>query len=137
MSTTYLWETPKELFDKLDSEFHFTLDVCALVSNAKCARFFSPAEDGLKQDWAGTCWMNPPYGRTIGQWVQKAFESAQGGATVVALLPSRTDTRWWHFFVTKAREVRFLPGRLKFSGSSNSAPFPNAIVIWSAGNANS
>ena len=133
MSTTHLWETPQKLFDELNSEFHFTLDVCALASNAKCTNFYSPLEDGLKQDWTGTCWMNPPYGHSIGKWVQKAFKAAQDGATVVALLPARTDTRWWHSFVMKARDIRFLPGRLRFSNAPNSAPFPNAIVIWRAG----
>jgi phage N-6-adenine-methyltransferase len=133
MSTTHLWETPQTLFDKLNNEFHFTLDVCALAGNAKCTNFYSPLEDGLKQDWTGTCWMNPPYGYSIGKWVQKAFKAAQEGATVVALLPARTDTRWWHSFVMKARDIRFLAGRLRFSNAPNSAPFPNAIVIWGGG----
>jgi phage N-6-adenine-methyltransferase len=130
MSTTYLWETPPKLFAELDKEFHFTLDVCALATNTKCINFYSPLEDGLKQEWAGTCWMNPPYGRAISKWVQKASKAAQAGATVVGLLPARTDTRWWHSFVLNASDIRFLPGRLRFSNAPNSAPFPNAIVIW-------
>ena len=75
-SKTDMWETPQDLFDRLNQEFHFDLDVCATKENAKCPRFFSPQDDGLKQDWFGCCWMNPPYGKTIGQWVRKAYEFA-------------------------------------------------------------
>ena len=89
------WETPQDLFDKLDQEFHFQLDVCALPENAKCKKYFNPAENGLKQKWKGICWMNPPYGREIGKWMKKAYESARAGATVVCLVPARTDTAWW------------------------------------------
>ena len=131
------WETPPAFFAEVDREFGFTLDVCALPSNAKCARFYSPADDGLKQGWQGVCWCNPPYGKEIGLWVQKAQQSASGGgATVVCLLPARTDTRWWHDFVVPfAAEVRFLKGRLKFGGSANSvnsAPFPSALVVFAS-----
>lgn len=129
-STTDLWETPLDLFEELDAEFRFTLDVCALPANAKCRKFFSPAEDSLKQRWTGMCWMNPPYGRTIGSWVKKAWESAQGGATVVCLLPARTDTRWWHEYVAHASEIRYVRGRLRFGNAVNSAPFPSAVVVF-------
>lgn len=81
------WETPQELFDELDKKYHFQTDVCALPHNTKCKRFYSPSEDGLSQEWHGVCWMNPPYGRKIGAWVRKAYESGQAGATVVCLLP--------------------------------------------------
>ncbi len=128
-SNTDLWETPQDFFDRLNDEFGFELDVCALPENAKCPRFFTPEDDGLQQEWKGICWMNPPYGRQIGNWVRKAYESAQNGATVVCLLPARTDTRWWHEYCMKG-EVRFIRGRLKFGGSKNSAPFPSAIVIF-------
>lgn len=124
------WETPADLFAELDREFHFTTDVAALPDNAKCDHFYTPGENGLVQAWTGTCWMNPPYGREIGQWVQKAFESAQTGATVVCLVPARTDTQWWHRYVLNASEVRYIEGRLKFGGSANSAPFPSAIIIF-------
>lgn len=134
-SKTDLWATPQDFFDRLDSEFGFTLDVCALPDNAKCERYFTPEEDGLKQLWTGVCWMNPPYGREIGIWVRKAFESAQQGATVVCLVPARTDTSWWHSWVMKAAEVRFIRGRLKFGGSKNSAPFPSAIVVFRSASA--
>ncbi len=85
--------------------------------------------DGLALTWLGTCWMNPPYGRKIGQWVRKAYESSLLGATVVCLLPARTDTAWWHDYVVKG-EIRFLRGRLKFGGQKNSAPFPSAVVVY-------
>jgi phage N-6-adenine-methyltransferase len=126
------WETPPDLFAALDSEFHFTIDVAALPDNAKCALFFTPGQDGLKRRWTGTCWMNPPYGYALRQWVRKAHESAQAGATVVCLLPARTDVAWWHDYVLHRAEVRYIRGRLKFNGSGNSAPFPSAIVIFRA-----
>src|SRR5262245_1988437 len=85
------WATPQDLFDELNTEFNFTLDVCALPDNAKCPTYYTPADDGLTQPWAGTVWCNPPYGRTIGQWIEKAIDAARCGATVVALVPARTD----------------------------------------------
>lgn len=128
-SKTDLWSTPQDLFDVLDSIYHFTIDVCAAPENAKCERYFTPEDDGLSQSWNGICWMNPPYGRQIGKWLRKAYESAQNGATVVCLIPARTDTAWWHDYVMKGN-VRFLRGRLKFGGAKNSAPFPSAIVVF-------
>jgi len=126
-SESEVWETPKDLFDKLDAEFNFDIDVCALPSNAKCITFFTPEQDGLKQKWEGVCWMNPPYGRKIGAWMRKAFESK---TTVVCLVPARTDTKWWHDYAMKASEIRFVKGRLKFGDSKNSAPFPSAIIVF-------
>lgn len=128
-SKTDMWATPQDFFDRLNQEFHFEIDVCAIQENAKCARFFSPEDDGLKQKWQGVCWMNPPYGREISRWMEKAYESSLGGATVVCLIPARTDTRWWHDYASKG-EVRFVRGRLKFGGHENSAPFPSAVVIF-------
>lgn len=125
------WETPWELFEELHREFGFTLDVCAEEHNTKLGNYFSPEDDGLSQDWSGnTCWMNPPYGREIGKWVEKSHSEAQKGVTVVALLPARTDTRWFHNFIYKQAEIRFLKGRIKFVGAKNSAPFPSMIVVW-------
>lgn len=125
-----MWETPRHVFDELNQEFRFDIDVCATKENAKCATFFSPEMDGLKQEWEGTCWMNPPYGRAIGDWVKKAYESSlKNGVTVVCLLPARTDTKWWHDYCMRG-EIRFIKGRLKFEGGKNSAPFPSAIVIF-------
>lgn len=130
-SETDLWSTPRDFFDKLNREFQFTLDVCSTHQNAQCEKHYTAAEDGLAQDWAEeVCWMNPPYGRTIGHWMRKAYHSAAlDGATVVCLVPARTDTNWWHNYAMKG-EVRFIKGRLKFGEASNSAPFPNAVVVF-------
>ena len=128
-SKTDLWETPQELFDKYDAIYHFETDVCALPENAKCKRFFTPEMDGLKQEWRGVCWCNPPYGRQIGKWVEKAVKSS---ATVVMLLPARTDTKWFHDWCLPYGKIEFLRGRLKFGGCDNSAPFPSMIVVFEA-----
>jgi phage N-6-adenine-methyltransferase len=127
------WETPQSFFDQLNVEFQFDLDVCALTENAKCERYFTPEDNGLRQEWRGVCWMNPPYGREIGDWIQKAYESARAGATVVCLIPSRTDTAWWHDYCMRASEVRFVRKRIKFGGSPINAPFPSAVVIFKPG----
>lgn len=123
------WETPVDFFGKLDSEFGFDLDVCATPENAKCARYYTKEDDGLEKEWTGVCWMNPPYGREIGKWMKKAYASAQSGATVVCLVPARTDTGWWHDYAMRG-EVRFVRGRLKFNGLNCNAPFPSAVVIF-------
>ena len=124
------WGTPQWLFDALHREFDFTLDPCSTHENAKCRLHYTLAEDGLTQNWGvHTVFMNPPFGRSIGSWMKKAFESSQQGATVVCLVPARTDAAWWHGYVTKA-EIRFLRGRLRFDGGKHSAPFPSAIVVF-------
>ena len=124
------WETPVETFEALNREFHFTLDPCATKSNAKCDMFYDIQADGLRQDWSKhRVFMNPPYGRQIGFWVKKAYEESTCGALVVCLIPSRTDTKWWHEYCMKG-EIRFIRGRLKFGDSKNSAPFPSAIVVF-------
>lgn len=128
-SKTDLWYTPQEFFNKYNEKYNFTLDVCATDENAKCKNYFTEEIDGLSQDWEGVCWMNPPYGRTIKQWMKKAYESSLTGATVVCLVPSRTDTNWWHDYAMKG-EIEFIKGRLKFGGSKNSAPFPSAVVVF-------
>lgn len=129
-SKSVVWETPQDLFDKLNAEFHFDLDVCALPENAKCEKYYTPEDDGLLQPWNGVCWCNPPYGRTIGKWVQKAYETFAGGGTVVMLLPARTDTKWFHEYIYNKAEIRFIKGRLKFGNSKNAAPFPSMIVVF-------
>lgn len=130
-SENMCWETPKELFEKYDSIYHFETDVCALPENAKCKHFYSPAEDGLKQDWEGVCWMNPPYSREITKWVEKAYmESEKNGSTIVCLLPSRTDTEWFHKFVLPHARVEFIKGRVKFVGAKSGAPFPSVIAVF-------
>jgi len=127
-----MWATPQAFFDQCAERFGpFDLDVCATPENAKCARFFTETEDGLSKPWSGVCWMNPPYGRAISKWMQKAYTSSLAGATVVCLVPARTDTVWWHDFAAKG-EVEFIRGRLKFGGSKNSAPFPSALVVFRA-----
>ena len=126
-SKSEMWETPQELFDNLNAEFHFTVDVCATKDNAKCEKFFTPEMDGLKQEWTGVCWCNPPYGRGIGKWMKKAAEAQ---ATVVCLVPARTDTKWFHDWVLNRAEIRFIRGCLHFNGSKNSAPFPSMLVIY-------
>lgn len=124
------WATPQDFFDKCSAEFGpFDLDVCAGPDNHKCQCYYSREQDGLAQTWKGRIWMNPPYGRTIGLWMRKAYESAQAGALVVCLVPARTDTAWWHDYAAKGT-VRLLRGRLKFGGHKNSAPFPSALVIF-------
>ena len=96
-SATDMWATPQDFFDRLNAFFKFETDVCALPSNAKCHKYFTPEQDGLKQTWEGTCWMNPPYGRDIGKWIAKAYaEARHNGSTIVCLVPARTDTKWWH-----------------------------------------
>jgi len=147
------WETPQELFDQLDEEFHFSLDACASPQNAKCTHYFGLSGLCGAGCWAywRRVWCNPPYGRHIGRWVEKGYKEAQRGCIVVMLLPVRPDTHWWRVYVLKALwgqswrverrqqdwrivgdhgEIRFLYGRLKFSGHKNSAPFPSCIVVF-------
>lgn len=128
-SNTDLWATPQNLFDSLNSEFHFDVDVCATSENAKCPAYYSKENDGLNKKWIENCWMNPPYGKEIKKWMQRAYESSLRGAVVVCLVPARTDTSWWHEYAIKG-EIRFIRGRLKFGNSKNSAPFPSAIVVF-------
>ena len=126
-----LWSTPQDFFDSLNDEFHFTLDACALPENAKCSRYFTPDEDGLTQDWnADAVWCNPPYGRSVGNWVKKAAAESEKGRTVVMLLPARTDTKWFHEYIYNKAEIRFVAGRLRFGNSKNNAPFPSMVVIF-------
>ena len=129
------WTTPQDFYNQLDAEFGFTLDPCASQSTAKCASFYTEDDDGLSKDWEGqTVFMNPPYGRKIGNWIQKAYEEGEKSNTrVVALIPARTDTKYWHNYCMKATEIRFVKGRLKFGqgNTKNSAPFPSAVIVFS------
>ena len=125
------WATPQALFDQLNAEFHFTLDPCARQDNAKCARFFTKDQDGLRQKWGGAVFVNPPYGRKIGLWVEKAFLESQTNADVVVMLiPARTDTGYFHEFIYGKGEIRFIRGRVRFGDGKNSAPFPSMIVVF-------
>ncbi len=128
------WPTPQTFFDMLDAEFQFTLDPCATSRNAKCENYFTRRDDGLNQDW-GThrVFCNPPYGREIGAWAKKCHDSAQAGALVVLLVHSRTDTRWFHDWVYRKAELRFVKGRLKFGDGIQSAPFPSLVAIFRQG----
>jgi hypothetical protein len=114
------WKTPRALFQALDAEFRFDFDPCPA----------NPKFDGLESDWGKVNFVNPPYGKGIGGWIQKGCQENLKGKTIVFLLPSRTDTRWWHDYIMKADEIRFIRGRLKFDDQKNPAPFPSAIVIF-------
>jgi len=138
-STSTDWGTPPEIFAPYDQEFGFTLDVCASPWNAKCPRYFTITDNGLLQDWGReVCWCNPPYGVQITRWMEKAYLSSLAGATVVCLVPSRTDTRWWHTWVLGTGgqvEVRWRAGRDRFMRpdgrvARDPAAFPLAVVIY-------
>ena len=131
-SKSELWGTPQYFFDELNKEFGFDLDPCALPSNAKCDRFFTPEEDGLAQNWGGAkVFCNPPYGKDISKWVRKSYEESKKPNTlVVMLLPARTDTAYFHDYIYHKAEIRFVRGRLHFNESKNSAPFPSMVVIF-------
>ncbi|MNQ74316.1 DNA N-6-adenine-methyltransferase (Dam) [compost metagenome] len=128
-SKTDLWSTPQEFFDKYNNLYNFELDVCASDENAKCTKYYTKEVNSLTRRWVGVCWMNPPYGREIKDWMKKAYEESQNGATIVCLVPARTDTIWWHDYAMKGK-IEFIKGRLKFGRSKNSAPFPSAIVVF-------
>lgn len=132
------WSTPQDLFDQLNDEFKFDLDAAASPNNAKCEAYFTEKNSGLSVPWLGRrVWLNPPYGRTITDWIYKAIEESSvedGARVVVMLVPSRTDAKWWGLAMGTRPEVRFLRGRLKFGDSKNSAPFPSAILIFRNGN---
>lgn len=123
------WSTPDDLFNNLNAIYNFQTDVCATSENAKCKNYYDKSINGLEQEWGGMCWMNPPYGREIKAWMKKAYLSSLKNATVVCLVPARTDTNWWHEYAMKGK-ITFLKGRLKFGGHTNSAPFPSAIVVF-------
>lgn len=127
-SQTCEWPTPEWLFNELNEEFGFTIDVCATPENTKCSLFYS--ENSLSKEWEGVVWCNPPYGRQIGYWVKKAYESSLKGTTCVILLPARTDTKWFHNFILGKAKIRFIKGRLKFGDAENNAPFPSMIVVY-------
>ena len=132
-SKTDEWSTPQDFFNELNKEFNFTLDPCATPENAKCEKYYTKEDDGLKQDWSGeTVFCNPPYGRVIKDWVKKCYEeSKKPNTTVVMLMPARTDTSYFHDYIYhKAKEIRFIRGRLKFGNAKNSAPFPSMVVIF-------
>ena len=125
------WSTPQDFFSRLNVLFNFTLDAASTHENAKCEKHFTAEDDGLSQDWGGqTVWLNPPYGRDIAKWVEKAYkEGLKENTVVVCLLPARTDTAWFHDYCMYGRVI-FVRGRLKFGGAKNNAPFPSMVVIF-------
>jgi len=133
MSNKDDWETPDDLFNALNEEYGFTVDVCATAHNKKLERYWSEKDQPLIRAWTNeVCWMNPPYGRKVtGEWVMKAYyESTAHNALVVCLLPARTDTKWFHVYCTKGSQIHFIKGRLKFKGAKYSASFPSMIVVF-------
>lgn len=139
------WCTPQEFFDSLDAEFHFVLDAAATTKSAKCKRYFTPETDALNQSWdcGGAVFCNPPYGRSLKKWIQKAYVESQSGQTIVLLIPARTDTTAFHDYIYGKAEIRFIRGRLTFTdedGNSQTdakgrpmpAPFPSMVVIYNS-----
>lgn len=131
------WNTPQDLFDRLNAEFHFNLDPAANAKSAKCEKYYSVEDDGLSKSWGGyTVFCNPPYGRDLPKWTEKGYkESLKPGTTVVMLIPARPDTSYWEKWIFgKAEEVRMIVKRLKFTdddgNEKSAAPFPSAVVIW-------
>ncbi len=132
-SKTGDWATPQDFFDKLNWRYGpFDLDPCASAHNTKCTNFYTAQDDGLSKDWTGhTVFVNPPYGRGIDKWIEKAYNTAKWeNSRVVMLIPARTDTKYWHSYVMKAAEVHFVKGRLKFGSAKNCAPFPSAVIVF-------
>lgn len=124
-----VWETPPEVFDPVNDEFNFTLDVCATPQNAKCDRYLTEAKDGLLSSWDGeVCWCNPPYGKDVKKWCKKALDQSKKGTTTVLLIPCKTNTNWWHDLVIPFAEIRFLRGRVRFI--QDGVQYDNAYV-WS------
>lgn len=130
------WETPRHIFDALDDFWKFTLDPASSDENALCDKHYTKEDDGLSHSWRGErVFLNPPYGSEIGDWVRKAYNECLDGTTVViALLPARTDVRWFHDYILgKADEVKFIKGRLSFCIDGircGQAPFPSMLVRW-------
>lgn len=129
------WTTPQNLFDRLDEEFQFKIDLAADSTNAKCNAFLDESIDALTRDWScPSCWLNPPYGsksHKLENWIKKAYEDSEKfGSTIVVLIPARTNTRWWHKYCMNASEVRFICGRPKFGDAKHGLPQPLALIIF-------
>ncbi len=131
------WQTPNKVFNKLNEEFNFTLDPCCQHDSAKCKKYYTPIEDGLSQSWEGEAvFVNPPYGRELRKWVEKCYNEGQKENTkVVMLIPSRTDTTYFHDFIYHKSEIRFIRGRIKFINpttkkAGDSAPFGSMVVVY-------
>jgi len=118
-SLTNHWGTPESVYRELDREFHFNDDPCPLYGSG-----------GLDREWGTRTYVNPPYGRQVGHWIKKAYDESLKGKIIVCLVASRTDTKWWHDYIMRAKEIRFIKGRLRFQGAVHHAPFPSAIVVF-------
>lgn len=110
------WQTPADLYAKLDGEFHFNDDPCPIGG-----------EHGLERPWGTSVFMNPPYSKPT-PWVRKAYHESQQGKTIVGLLRGDTSTQWFHDWVLPYADLRFIRGRVRFNGKP--APFPSIIAIW-------
>ena len=129
------WNTPKDLFEKINEEFHFEWDLASSLDNALCSNFYTKEEDGLKQNWTGACWLNPPYGDRSSKmvdWIKKAYLDTQNNSdlTVVILIPARTNTKWFHEYCMKSYEIKFICGRPKFGDSKHGLPQPLVLVVF-------
>ena len=132
------WKTPDYIFKPRQKKHNIVVDVCATADNTKCNVYFDKKTDGLKVDWSvvkefgktASCWMNPPYGRSITKWIEKAQMETLNGVKTVALLPARTDTKWFHDYILGKHKIEFLKGRIKFDNAKSSAPFPSMIVVF-------
>lgn len=132
------YETPPEVYIPLNEKYDFKLDLAANNFNKKCKNFMTKEEDSLKMDWhkyKGWLWLNPPYGKYITpKWVEKCDHEAQEGANIIALLPARTDTLWFHYHIYNRYKIDFIRGRIKFfldGVRQDAAPFPSMIVTFS------
>jgi site-specific DNA-methyltransferase (adenine-specific) len=135
------WETPDGFYNRLDARFHFTLDAASTVDNKKCENHFTFHDNALEKDWSGNIvFLNPPYGKDLKYWVKKAYEEGKKDNTVVVvLIPARTDTKYFHEYCMKAKEIHFVKGRLKFRNAFANienvpAPFPSMVVVFDGEN---
>lgn len=129
------WETPQVLFEQLNRKFKFDLDACASDENHKIDNYFTEKDDALVQKWGGNVFVNPPYGRSIGDFIKKAYEEhlRDPNRFIVMLVPSRTDTRYWQDYVIDKSTIKYIRGRLKFEVdgvATDAAPFPSALLVY-------
>lgn len=129
-SDNIIYSTPHKLFDVINQEFNFNLDVCALPENAKCKNYFTPEIDGLKQDWTGICWMNPPFNKELKKWIIKARdESKKHNSIICCLVPFRGNTIWFRDVCMDA-EIRFIIGEVNFNELERGLWLPMCLMIF-------
>lgn len=136
------WQTPPEIWQGVLERLgldRFDLDPCSPGADSPipCAHRYTFTDDGLSRTWGqpgATAWVNPPYGRALGEWVDKMIEEGSRGVKVIALVPARTGTKWWHRAVDSGGKPEFLRGRLRFIGKDglpgDAAPFDSALIWW-------